>query len=134
MWSCAVCSLTKPSKSIDLGLSRPWEQRTQSNCNSTNVIYMIQCPCKLLYIGMTTRKVKLRISEHRSNIRCGQASTKMASHFINCGHSADDLFWSVIEKCSNSAFLFQKEQRWIYRCSSHIGGLNEEIPWLQLQS
>ena len=130
--SCAVCHLTQATKIIDLGLRTPWEQRTLSNCNSCNVIYVIQCPCNLMYIGMTTRKVKVRIGEHRSNIRCGRATTKMAAHFIDLGHNENQLRWSVIEKCDNGKASLYKEQRWVYLCKSHIKGLNEDIPRLQL--
>lgn len=38
-------------------------------CNTKNVIYLLKCPCGLAYVGKTTRPLKRRISEHRSNIR-----------------------------------------------------------------
>ena len=44
-------------------------------------MYLITCPCGLQYVGMTTRKIKLRISEHRSTIRCHKMSTKLMTHF-----------------------------------------------------
>ena len=39
------------------------------NCNTKGVIYAIICPCKKIYVGMTERAIKIRISEHKSCIR-----------------------------------------------------------------
>ncbi|OCT99148.1 hypothetical protein XELAEV_18004940mg [Xenopus laevis] len=40
-------------------------------CNSNNVIYLLQCPCSLQYIGRTNRNLKTRIGEHMNNIKKG---------------------------------------------------------------
>jgi hypothetical protein len=41
-------------------------------CMSTNAIYMLKFPCGLSHIGKTFRSLKIRISEHCSNIRTGE--------------------------------------------------------------
>ncbi|KAJ1102418.1 hypothetical protein NDU88_007468 [Pleurodeles waltl] len=40
---------------------------------------------------MTTRPVKNRINEHRSNIRCHRITTKLSTHCLAAKHSPDDL-------------------------------------------
>ena len=65
------------------------------DCNSKNVIYMIQCnQCSKQYIGETKRRLKDRFNEHRrpvdnpSNI---SKPTTVSEHFLTNDHSANDI-------------------------------------------
>ena len=83
---------------------------------------------------MTNRPVKVRIQEHRSSIRCKRITTKLTTHYSEHSHTADDIMWSIIEQIVASPTmmekkLFEKEQRWIYRLSTNKKGLNDDIPW-----
>mgnify|MGYP002804644730 CR=1 FL=1 len=80
--NCSVCPLTTTTKNITFENGLQWEIRSHTNCNTPKVVYVITCPCKLLNIGMMTHKVKLRIGEHRSNIRCKKNNTRMTTHFL----------------------------------------------------
>ena len=130
--NCAVCHLTSKSKEVKFVSGFIWHQRSFTNCNTPNVIYCIRCPCDLLYIGMTTRKVKVRIGEHRSNIRCKKSNTRLLAHFLESNHTPNDCRWTVLESvcatCPNvETLLFEREQRWVFRLSTHLIGLNDEI-------
>ena len=130
--NCAVCHLTSKSREVRFDTGFTWQQRGFTNCNTANVIYCLKCPCDLLYIGMTTRKVKIRIGEHRSNIRCKKTNTRLLVHFLELSHTPNDLRWTVLESLSNSSpnmetALLEKEQRWVFRLSSHEKGLNDDI-------
>mgnify|MGYP002804607152 FL=1 len=127
--SCAACPFTSKSQQLDLGLPNPWVQKSFTNCNSARVIYMITCPCHQRYIGMTERKVKVRILEHRSNIRCLRKTTKMCTHFTTVHHSPNDIKWTVLEQVNSSHLLYEKEQRWVHRLRTSTQGLNEEVQW-----
>ena len=85
---------------------------------------------------MTTRKVRVRIQEHRSNIRCKRVTTKMLTHFAENGHGPDDLSWLVLEQSiaipNLEQSLLRKEQRWVFRLRTDVRGLNDQIPWNQL--
>lgn len=37
--------------------------------NSENVVYLLKCPCGMAYVGQTSPNVKVRLNEHKSNIR-----------------------------------------------------------------
>ena len=134
--NCSVCKYTKVTKSVDIGTNRPWELRFLSNCNTERVVYLLTCPCHKQYVGMTTRKVKIRLGEHRSNFRCKKNTTKMTLHFLETAHTPDDFTWVVLEHVSKvdncETVLFSKEQRWIFRLGTNIHGLNDDIPWGQL--
>ena len=65
------------------------------DCNSKNVISMIQCnQCYKQYIGETKRRLKDRFNEHRrpvdnpSNI---SKPTTVSGHFLTYDHSANDI-------------------------------------------
>ena len=134
--SCSVCPNTKVSKSVDIGTPRAWELKTFSNCNTERVVYLITCPCKKQYVGMTTRKVCTRICEHRSNFKCKKSTTKMAAHYIEANHAFNDFTWVVLEHVPRvdncESVLFTKEQRWIFRLGTDRHGLNDDIPWSQV--
>lgn len=137
--NCAACPQTKKTTSVDIGTNRPWEQKRFTNCNSSNLIYLITCPCALRYVGMTTRKIRTRISEHKSTIRCKKQATRLTNHFIQVGHRPTEFEWTVLEQpnipthiTDISRYLFKIEQKWVYKLNSDKGGLNEDIPWMTL--
>ncbi|XP_077125567.1 uncharacterized protein LOC143782231 isoform X2 [Ranitomeya variabilis] len=37
-------------------------------CNTTGVIYYAQCPCPKVYVGLTSRALKIRVREHHNDI------------------------------------------------------------------
>ena len=79
---------------------------------------------------MTSRKIKLRIAEHCSTIRCKKTNTKLTTHFAEMNHTPNDLTWVVNERTDNQ-YLYEREQRWVFRLGTHIRGLNDNIPWSQ---
>nr|XP_055053423.1 uncharacterized protein LOC129438630 [Misgurnus anguillicaudatus] len=105
------------------------------SCSTTNVIYMLTCPCGLSYIGKTTRTLKTRISEHRSAIRNGITSSPVAVHFMNAKHNVSSLKYVGIEsiKCPRRGgnvdnMLLKRELFWIYTLNTLAPrGLNEEF-------
>ena len=134
--SCSICHLTTRQKEIRFENGFTWTLKTMTNCNSERVIYLITCPCGLRYVGMTTRKIKVRILEHRSNIRCKRSTTKMLTHFDEKGHGPNDFSWTVLEQSpaipNLEQSLLRKEQRWVFRLQTDTRGLNDQIPWNQL--
>ena len=85
------------------------ETRPMTNhidCNSKNVIYMIQCNhCSKQYIGETKRRLKDRFNEHRrpvdnpSNI---SKPTTVSEHFLTNDHSANDITLIPLELTKSS--------------------------------
>lgn len=137
--NCSVCPLTSKTLEVDIGTSRPWQLKHHTNCNSEKVIYQITCPCGLRYIGMTARKIKLRVQEHMSTMRRRKQATRLTTHFLDKRHSPDELRWLVLEQpyipshvTDVSLFLLRKEQKWVFKLHSDTEGLNDDIPWMQL--
>lgn len=58
--------------------------------NNSNVIYSIPClECDKKYIGQTSRKLKDRITSHKSDVRHNKQSCTLARHAIENIHSFD---------------------------------------------
>ena len=81
---CIFCPLIDKSGTLKTERGET-QTRKIVTCNSSNLIYCIECQkCKKLYIGETSRKIKLRMSEHMSKIR-NKADHELAFHFGRCG-------------------------------------------------
>ena len=89
-----------------------------------------------MYVGCTSRPLRTRISEHRSNIRCGDERNPVAAHFKKAGHNLCHLKYTGIEKVDkpprggdHKRLLLQRETHYIYflNTMSPNGGLNEEF-------
>lgn len=50
-------------------------------CSSEFVIYILQCPCNLLYVGRTRCTLRKRIGEHRRFIQKGCTKHSVPQHF-----------------------------------------------------
>ncbi|OCT73032.1 hypothetical protein XELAEV_18036011mg [Xenopus laevis] len=111
--------------------------KSYATCESVNAIYLLKCPCGLVYIGQTSRAVKERIKEHKSNIRNfkagSQSDTSISRHFSFAKHNVSQLKWQVLGVISRpqrggnvSKLLLQEEAKWIKKLNSlHPEGLNE---------
>ena len=89
---CAQCNGTYKCRSFkhpQTGKSIPI--KGVITCSTKAVIYLITCPCGKNGVGTTKRKLKVRISEHRSTIRCKNFTYPVAAHFLEAGHSISSL-------------------------------------------
>ncbi|XP_069464765.1 uncharacterized protein [Ambystoma mexicanum] len=127
--SCSVCQFTSKIQHFQVGY-KTWTLKDISNCKTTQVVYCIECPCKLRYVGQTTRSVGTRISEHRSRIRCKNLTSPLVQHYMDKKHTTQDIKWWVLERVRNGpniqGRLLDLESRWIHRLDSVQQGLNEQ--------
>lgn len=134
--NCIQCNFTYKTKSF----SHPYTGKSYNikgviSCSTKNVIYMLKCPCGLAYIGKTTRPLKTRITEHRSNIRNHDHKSPVARHFTQFSHTVSSLKYIGIEQITPprrggdvNALLLKREAYWIYTLNTLVPrGLNEEF-------
>ncbi|CAJ0946305.1 unnamed protein product [Ranitomeya imitator] len=58
---CKAClNLRKSSSFSNWNGSKKYEIRKLLTCASLDVIYYAKCPCNMIYIGLTTRELKIR--------------------------------------------------------------------------
>ncbi|XP_049423574.1 uncharacterized protein LOC125883384 [Epinephelus fuscoguttatus] len=99
---CQQCHFTQKTVSFNHPhTGKKYNVKGIITCSTTNVIYMLKCPCGLAYIGKTTRALKTRIAEHRSTIRNEVTSSPVAVHFSAARHNISTLRYVGIEtlKC-----------------------------------
>ena len=69
-------------------------------------IYQIFCQCGLSYIGQTKRALKIRLNEHRNNVKKQDIQrSSIAEHSWSNGHVFDFDSAKIIQKCSSSLDL-----------------------------
>ena len=135
--NCAQCRYTKKTKTYKHPHSgKIMKVRGVISCESTFCIYTICCPCGLTYVGCTTRSLRTRISEHRSNIRCGKIERNpVAAHFQAASHNLCYLQYMGIELVpkpprggDHKRLLLQRETYYIHLLNSMSpNGLNLEF-------
>ncbi|OCT91952.1 hypothetical protein XELAEV_18015009mg, partial [Xenopus laevis] len=145
---CAHCtgiikgdSIAHPTKGT------PIKIRGHFTCNCSNVIYLIKCPCGLPYVGQTSRCIKIRLNEHKSNIKnynpekeklknedAAKFITELsvAKHFYHAKHTAAQVRWTILEQIKMprggniNQQLLRRETFWINKIDSlSPRGLNE---------
>ena len=125
---CPICPYVNEGKSIQSD-NFTWFIRKNLNCQSKNVIYMIECnldKCKQRYIGESERRLTLRISEHLGYIRNKIYSKNTGFHFNQPGHSEANLTVTILEKVKklDTAYRKEREHTLIRKFNTFYKGMN----------
>lgn len=120
--NCAQCGYTTRCKHFTHPHSgKELAIRGTITCSTTFAVYLIKYPCGLAYVGKMNRALRKRISEHRSDIRCGDERNPVAAHFKKSRHSMSSFRYSGIEKVEkplrggdHNCLLLQREAYYIY--------------------
>lgn len=88
---CQVCSLDscrdrKISGFVSTSTSCSFQVKPFITCSSEGVVYLIQCPCGLKYVGRTKRALQVRLNEHIGNIRRGFKNHSVSRHYDEVHH------------------------------------------------
>jgi hypothetical protein len=68
-YKCKICDYIYPSSFLKLKNGFKVPLCSNGNCDSVNAVYIIKCSlCDLFYIGQTSQKIKIRISQHLRTI------------------------------------------------------------------
>lgn len=97
------------------------------NCSTTQVVYMLTCPCGKAYIGKTKQRLKIRIDKYIGSIRKKNDECPLALHFLQFHNGNPD--WLNIKgiyalnfplrRGDFDCILTQKEKMWTF----HMGTL-----------
>ncbi|CAJ0954909.1 unnamed protein product [Ranitomeya imitator] len=95
---CVQCNNVQKGGSIRHPRSgKEFKIRGYFTCDSTYVIYVIKCPCGLLYVGETSQSIRDRVSKHKSTIRCQNLLLPLPYHFHALKHNISQLRFQVLE-------------------------------------
>ena len=135
--SCRYCPLINTSGYFICKTdNQTYMSKTNINCQTTNVIYLITCShCGIQYVGQTKNKLLTRFNSHIFYIN-RNSDTTVARHFNRCpSHKpamTDGLQISVLsfirsppDTKAGQSERDMEEKRWIHRLSSVVPrGLN----------
>lgn len=94
----------------------------QQIITSTHLIYMILCPCGLAHVGKIARKLKQRISEHKSTMLRNNQDNPIAVHFNDVHHDIATLRFCGIGPWQTTQTVWGL----LGSCSSNIGSQGTE--------
>lgn len=117
-----------------LATAKSFPIRSILDCSSTFVIYMLECPCNLQYVGRTTMALRTRINKHRHNVSNGLINHNVSHHAL-LKHNKDFSCFKLvcIEQVSDTAkdrfgLLRCREMYWIYCLNTLVPfELNESL-------
>ena len=114
---CRTCLYIKPAlkvKSHSTGSS--YNIKTDSQCSTPNVVYVISCKkCGLQYVGETKTKLSLRFANHVSSIKT-KKPYPVSIHFNSPNHNVKDVELIVIEACNgDDTHRKLRESHWIHQ-------------------
>ena len=97
---CHTCEAIIPCSSIQSNTTNQiFKIQGDLNCNSNNIIYMIECKwCNKQYIGETKRSLRCRFNNHRNDI-VNERPSAVASHFTSGMCMLEDCKIIPIFKC-----------------------------------
>ena len=120
---CELCSLLPSQTSVISSSTRQTHQlklRTQADCDSTFVVYLISCTlCNTnnQYVGETTNFRK-RMNNHKSCVRHSKIKdddcTLLYQHFSQPNHSISNMKFTILQQCNNKADLLKSESLWFH--------------------
>ena len=112
--SCTVCPFIEDGRNqyTFCSTGQTFKIKSHITCETSNVIYMIQCTkCNLQYIGETKRRLKDRFNEHRRpiiNPFCSYTPTAVSRHFLTSGHAEDHMILIPLEQLYTSRDSIRK--------------------------
>lgn len=130
---CLTCKYHSNDKDYfkSTNYSSTFKIKQTVNCGSKNIIYLITCKkCNLQYVGETSRTLRDRTTDHRSNISTHK-KTPIGLHFNSDNHTYRDLEITAIEKIPDGdqkhivTIRKQREEFWQIKLGTKFpAGLN----------
>ena len=135
--STTCCPFALPATRKVVGQVTGFEHTIKDpvNCETTNCVYYWKCRkenCKDFpkceYVGLTSRPYRLRLAEHKQNIRSKNMDKPSGFHFNKAGHNLSHLAGLVLEHVkSDDAFVLRaREYLYIQKFDCYRNGLNKE--------
>ena len=127
------CQDRKISHFSSTSTGRTHEVKPFITCSSKGVVYLLQCPCGLQYVGRTKRELKIRLNEHIAKIRNGFPNHSVSRHYDLVHHrNPEGTLFVGIDKykpnwrgSSLTREISKTEMAWIHRLRTYLPyGLN----------
>lgn len=104
------------------------------NCESSHIIYLLECPCHLQYVGRTYQKLRSRVNNYRNNITHGYLKHRVSRHAAS-HHYCDFTNFTIIpiehihkDVEDRKEICNQREMYWICKLNTLTPiGLNKAL-------
>ncbi|XP_069592039.1 uncharacterized protein [Ranitomeya imitator] len=139
---CIACPNIEEAKEFFSSDGKKFTITHTINCSTQTVIYYAKCPCSLVYVGLTTRALKVRVREHVRGIIAAANESDLEQlktiprHFKEY-HSCDpsglkvrgiDHIRTNFRGGNLGRSLAQKEAKWIWTLKTvQPDGLNKNL-------
>ncbi|XP_075707682.1 uncharacterized protein LOC142742114 isoform X2 [Rhinoderma darwinii] len=150
-WGCKPCgqcvacpNVDKATTFTDASGSKTFNITHSITCTTKAVVYYAVCPCPKIYVGLTSRELKVRVREHMADIKRASGAENLenlkpvARHF-KMHHSCDPSKLKVrgidhiicgMRGGAIKQKLAQCETRWIWTLGTMFPhGLNESLSY-----
>ena len=110
---CTACPYVLEGKKIKVNSKSTWQINRSMNCNSYNIIYMLECnkdKCQQRYIGESKRSLKYRLADHRGYIVNQHIDKATEAHYNLPGHSLANLKVTILEQLKINSDTYRKER------------------------
>ena len=124
---CLVCKqMNQTSTASSTNSQYSIKVRGQLTCDSSNVIYLLQCEvCKMQYVGQTETAFRLRFNNHRAHAK-SLPNLPLSRHLSLPNHTFDKLSVTLLETgFKSNRDREQRESYLIYRFNTIKKGINE---------
>ena len=81
MWPCKACKFSKNMSDVFSTMGQKCVISKNLTCTSDFCVYVLTCPCNLMYVGSTIFPAKKRVLEHRRAIVNIDPMYPVARHF-----------------------------------------------------
>lgn len=134
--NCINCKLIEKGDCfVHPGNDKKFQINNYYTCTSEWIVYILWCPCKLIYVGETKCDLKTRLNNHRYTIRKQRLDLPVPKHFSELGHNEWDLRCMIIDSVpplrrggDRLMKLRKKELDWIFKLEAlKPRGLNLEF-------
>lgn len=97
---CQVCTINRCKNWRTNCFTSTSTSRTYEpfiTCFTTGVVYLLQCPCGLQYVGKTKRALQMRLNEHINNIIKSFKNHSVWKHYaaVHNRDPSNTLFWGI---------------------------------------
>lgn len=126
---CKCCAHMSKKHAIYDHQHRRHKLPINTDCNSTNVIYLLECTLcqtKNRYIGQTSRPMKHRLNGHRTAcMLLANQNRPLYKHLTKANHALKHLSITILERLPDDTLLLQREDHWITTLQTRYpNGLN----------
>ena len=126
---CSACPYIQEGKFIKVNEKTQWKINKRMTCETTNIIYMIECSkCNERYIGETKRSLKERLADHRGYVSNQKLDYITGHHFNTPGHDLSNLKVTIIEKqkTEDTDYRKEREKYFINKFNTFYKGMNRQ--------